>query len=357
MAVLLDTPRTLVMRTFGEDDLPQNLTRLEAFVAGRESLPLSRHPAWLSVLADGLQHRPFCLEAVEGEKTRGILPLAHVSGLLFGSFLVSLPYLNYGGVLADDEGVARRLIDQAVELAERLDVRYLELRHERPVDHPSLGHRMQNKVHMRLPLPNGSEQLWSQLSGKVRNQVRKGEKSGLSVHWGQQDLLAEFYEVFTRNMRDLGTPVYGRGLFLSVLRHFPRQAELCVVRAENRAVAAALLLHGWGVTEVPSASSLRETNSTCANMLMYWHLLKRAIERGQKCFDFGRSTPDSNTFQFKKQWGATPSPATWQFHLRRGELGDMRPDHPKHQRRIRLWRRLPVHVTRWLGPAIVRGIP
>ena len=101
------------------------------------------------------------------------------------------------------------------------------------------------------------------------------------------------------------------------------------------------LLHGKGVTEVPSASSLRRASATNANMLMYWHLLERAVQRGQLVFDFGRSTRDSNTYRFKKQWGARPEPAIWQYYLRRGSAADLRPDNPKYQRLARFWQHLP----------------
>ncbi len=158
-------------------------------------------------------------------------------------------------------------------------------------------------------------------------------------------------------MRDLGTPVFGRQLFRSVLRQFPERAELCVVRADGEAVAAALLLHGWGTSEVPSASSLREHNASCANMLLYWNLLERSVQRRQTCFDFGRSSVESNTYRFKKQWGAEPTPAVWQYHVRAGNPTDVRPDNPRYQRFIRCWQKLPVPLTRWLGPHIVRGIP
>jgi hypothetical protein len=117
------------------------------------------------------------------------------------------------------------------------------------------------------------------------------------------------------------------------------------------------LLHGPGVTEVPTASSLREYNATCANMLMYRHLLDRAVLRGQKIFDFGRSTENGPTHQFKKQWGAAPVPATWQYWVRQGALGEMRPDNPRYQRLIRIWQKLPLRLTQTLGPWIVRGIP
>jgi serine/alanine adding enzyme len=92
-------------------------------------------------------------------------------------------------------------------------------------------------------------------------------------------------------------------------------------------------------------------------MLMYWKLLERSIERGQGVFDFGRSSPESNTYRFKKQWGATPFPAEWQHYVRHGTATDMRPDNPRYERLIRIWQRLPVALTRQIGPAIVRGIP
>lgn len=336
--------------------LPARLPALRAFAAAHPA-PLSRDPAWLTVLRDGLQHQVYALEARSDGQTCGYLPLAFVSSILFGRFLVSLPYLNSNGVQAASPDVQTLLVSRAVELADELGVRHLELRHEAPVDHPALTGTMATKVHMRLALPGTTDRLWKGFDAKVRNQVRKGEKAGLTVAWGGAELLDAFYAVISHNMRDLGTPVYGRELFATVLAAFPGKAELCVVRADDRAVAAALLLHGDGVTEVPTASSLREFNHTCCNMMMYRHLLDRAVDRGQAVFDFGRSTLDGPTYKFKKQWGAEPHPAVWQYYLRTGSVGEMRPDNPRYQRMIRVWQRLPLPVTRYLGPRIVRGIP
>jgi serine/alanine adding enzyme len=151
--------------------------------------------------------------------------------------------------------------------------------------------------------------------------------------------------------------VYGKELFETILATFPQQAELCVLNDGDQPVAVAMLLHGRGITEVPTASSLKEYNATNANMQMYRLLLERAVERGQTTFDFGRSTQDGPTFKFKKQWGAKACPAVWQYHLRGGQLGEMRPDNPRYQRMIRVWQKLPVRLTQLLGPRIVRGIP
>ena len=345
------------IRTLTGFEIPEHLPELTACVDANHQASPSRHPGWLIALGRGLKHQPYCLAATAGQRTVGFLPLELIRSALFGRFLVSLPYLNTGGVLATDEVVRAALIDEAVVLADRLDVRYLELRHEQPVRHPSLTHELTSKVHMRLALPDSPDELWSSFKPKVRNQIRKGQKLGLSVHWGGADLLGEFYTIFAQNMRDLGTPVFGRRLFESILAQFPDQAEICVVRTDDRPIAAAVLVHGPGMTEVPSASALRRYNHTNANMLMYWSLLCRSIERGQRAFDFGRSSRDSNTFRFKRQWGAQPHAAVWQYYVRRGTIDDMRPESARYRLMIRLWQRLPVALTRLIGPPIVRGIP
>lgn len=330
---------------------------LRQFIRSRGVASLAYDPRWLGVLQRSLGHVPWLLQARSDEQIVGILPLGLVRSRLFGRYLVGLPYLNTGGVLAADDRAAQALLERAIQLAGELDVRHLELRHETAVEHELLSDGRTSKVHMRLPLPDSSDRLWSQLKPKVRNQVRKGEKFDFDVCWGREELLADFYDVFSRNMRDLGTPVYGRRLFREILAAFTEEAEFCVLRLQGRPVAAALLLHGEAVTEVPSASSLRGFNSSNANMLMYWHLLCRAIARHSLIFDFGRSSIDSGTYRFKRQWGAQPEGAAWQHYVRRGRANQMRPDSGKYDRLIRIWRRLPLPLTRLIGPQIVKGIP
>jgi len=174
------TPEVIRLHTHEGDELIAHLPRLQAYLRKDRPTPLSRDPAWLSVLRRGLGCTPYCLEAVQDDQTCGVLPLAYVKTMLFGRFLVSLPYLNSGGVVANNAAIAGRLIDRAVELADQLQVRYLELRHERAAEHPALGHRLTSKVHMRRALPNFSEALLADFPAKLRSQIRKGEKNGLA---------------------------------------------------------------------------------------------------------------------------------------------------------------------------------
>jgi FemAB-related protein (PEP-CTERM system-associated) len=353
-----DTPPTFTTVVHPRAAIAGRVADLTAFVRhSAAEVPLSKHPLWLNVLQNGLGHEVCAVEAVAGGCTVGFLPLAFVSSMLFGRFLVSLPYLNTNGVVAQSADVQAELITRAVTLADELNARHLELRHEAPIAHPSLNASLTSKVHMRLRLPKTGEQLWKGFDSKVRNQVRKGEKGNFVVEWGAEKLLDGFHDVLAENMRDLGSPVYGKALFREILSTFPGDAEICLVRDGEKPVAAALLLHGWDVTEVPTASSLKAYNPSNVNMLMYHHLLRRAVERGQRVFDFGRSTTEGSTFKFKKQWGATAHPAAWQYCVLEGEFGEMRPDNPRYQRAIRLWQRLPVALTRRVGPLLVRGIP
>jgi FemAB-related protein (PEP-CTERM system-associated) len=319
-----------------------------------ESCELGR---WLAVMAEGLGHRPYCLLAYTGDALTGWLPLALISSALFGKHLVSLPYISSAGVTAADPQSERLLLDGAIALADELRVRHLQLRHEQPLADERFIAGSTDKVHMRLLLPDTSDALWRGFHPKVRNQVRKAEKQRFSVHWGREALLDQFYDVFAENMRDLGSPVFPKRFFASILRQFDEAAELCVIRDGALPIAAGLLVHGATQTLVPSAAALRAYNTRCPNMLLYWQLLVRAVERGQPLFDFGRSSVDSNTYRFKAQWGARPSPTAWQFYLRRGTPGDLRPQQGRFQLATRVWRRLPVALTRWLGPPIVSGLP
>ena len=315
-------------------------------------------PTWSRTLQTGLGHEPYFLQAVQGGHIIGVLPLMKVETRLFGRFLVSLPYVNTAGVIADNDCAAAALIDQAVELADELDVKNLELRHEQLIEHPKLAQSVTDKVHMRLALPATTDLLWDGLKSKVRSQIRKPlNNQGFTIEWGGHDKLNDFYKVFCINMRDLETPPFSRNLFASILDNFGDDAEICCVRLGGKVVASGLLVHGPGTTQVPSASSLRSANSTNANMLMYWHLLSRAVERNQQTFDFGRSSRDSGTFRFKKQWGATAVPAVWQHYVRQGDAQDMRPNSGKYDLMIRTWQKLPVWTTKLIGPSIVRGIP
>jgi FemAB-related protein (PEP-CTERM system-associated) len=283
----------------------------------------------------------------------GVLPLVQIKSLLFGRTLTSLPFLNYGGVVSDDAGADQALLDAAAGIARQRRCRHVELRHiaRRFPGLPCKEH----KVTMQLRL---APDIWNSLDRKVRNQVRKAEKCELTTDHGGAELLADFYTVFSRNMRDLGTPVYSRRFFLEVLDAFPVRTRLHVVRLHGAPIAAGLTYRTRSTVEVPWASSIRDFNTLCPNHLLYWGIIERALEEGCDVLDFGRSTPGEGTYTFKAQWGARAVPLHWEYQLMSdGALPDTSPKNPKFHLAIELWKRLPLAVASIVGPRIVRAIP
>jgi serine/alanine adding enzyme len=308
---------------------------------------------WQRVFEQAFGHRSVYLIARRGDAVTGVLPLVEIKSRLFGNTLTSLPFLNYGGVIADAAATGQALVAAARAEAEARRCRHVELRHVQ-AQFPNLPSK-RHKVSMRLAL---AANMWEALDRKVRNQIRKAEKSGLVIERGGEALVGEFYKVFARNMRDLGTPVYSRRLFEEVLRTFPDRSLLHVVRLNGEAVAAGFTYRTAAMVQLPWASSIREFNSLCPNVLLYWDAIRFAQESGATTFDMGRSTPNEGTFKFKAQWGAEPVPLNWEYQLLAEDtMPNVSPANPKFQLAIALWQKLPLSVTLRVGPMIVRAMP
>lgn len=327
------------------------------FVASHPGSTNYHQYGWRKVIEESFGHRAYYLAARNGnDEICGILPLVHMKSRLFGSFLVSLPFFNYGGVLCNGENAAVALLNNARSILDEVHAEHVELRHMN--NHQDGLATKEHKVTMILDLKKDEEAQWKALDAKVRNQVRKAEKSGLSAVAGHLELLDGFYEVFCRNMRDLGTPVYSKEFFRNILSTFPDSTRIISIMLDGKTVASGILTWFRDTLEVPWASSIRDYREMCPNNLLYWEAIRFAINIGSDKFDFGRSTPDEGTYRFKKQWGALPYPLYWQYLLRDGnQLPELNTKNAKYEMAIKVWQRLPLAITNLLGPSIVKNIP
>ena len=313
--------------------------------------------AWRRVMERSARRTTFYLMATDEDQTvHGVLPLVFLSNRLFGRFLVSMPYVNYGGLLADTTEAHDALLNAAVALGKERGAAHIELRQSEVLD---FGWPVkQHKVSMRLELAKQFETLWDGFPSKLRSQVRRARKAGMNVQVGGGELLDDFYQLLARNMRDLGTPVLARGIFEEFLKVLPEETRICVVSMAGRPMAAGFLYGFREVLEIPWAAADRRHKELSANMLLYSAALEHGCAAGYRVFDFGRSTPGSGTYQFKQQWGAKPLPLHWYYWLSKGgALPEISPRNPKFRLAIELWKRLPIPVTRMIGPMIVRNIP
>jgi FemAB-related protein (PEP-CTERM system-associated) len=328
----------------------------DAFAAANPAATIYHDYRWRTLIESLFGHQTVYLLARDATEVRAILPLVRLKSRLFGDFMVSMPYFNYGGVASDSSGAEEAVLAEATQRAAKLGVQHIELRHRDRacLDWPSRD----DKVAMTLELPSSEDELWRGFPAKLKSQIRRPGKSGAVARQGGGELVGDFYSVFARNMRDLGTPVYPRSFFEAILAAFPAEAKVFVVDYEGKPAAAGIVLAYRDTLEIPWASSLREVNSVGVNMLLYWAALRDAVARGLRRFDFGRSTRDSGTYRFKQQWGAVPTTLRWHYWLAKGSaLPRLTPSNPKYRAAIGLWRRLPLPVANFVGPRIVKNLP
>lgn len=311
---------------------------------------------WQSLIKDVFGHDSVYLQALdEHGQIVGILPIVKMESKLFGRFAVSMPYFNYGGAVGNDVLIETLMMQKAREYFDNSRLDFIEFRDEKPRDgFPG----KQEKITMILPLMDDPEAMFNSYKAKIRSQIKRPLRDNVNIIFGGEEYLNEFYEAFTTNMRDLGTPPYTKHFFAEILRRFPENAYLAIARKDNEVAGAAFLLGYKDMLEIPWASTVRKFNPLGVNMLMYWEVIRSAIEKGYKYFDFGRCSRDSGTHRFKKQWGAEEKQLYWHYELLKlEELPQINPKNSKYTLFIDTWKKLPLSVTKLIGPHIVKNIP
>lgn len=356
----------LAIRSLALEDVPA------ALWAGYVDLHPAATPyhrlAWLQAIEKAYGHKGRVLIARYGNDTvAGVLPLCHVKTPFGRGQLVSLPFCDLGGPIADTPALAQQLLDAAKAEVKALGAGSLALRlagepvaepESTPVDSPAPA----PKVSMLCQLPENAELLFKSYKPKLRSQIRKAEKNGLSAEVTSSDqAVAAFYPVFAANMQRLGSPVHSLTWFQCLQAAYGENMIIALVRQDDIVVGAGIVLLNGSRAAIPWASTLAEYNHLAPNMLLYWSLLSYVCDRGCRLFDFGRSTLGEGTYRFKKQWGARPHELKWvSFSADGAESPQAGPTSARvmalRQWIERLWQRLPLALANQLGPRIRKYI-
>lgn len=331
-------------------------TECDKFVAQIPSGRIAHLSKWSDTVATAAGLNNCYLMAVDNEGVCGVLPLIQSKSKLFGNFMVSQAFSDHGGPLAKNTETLDVLYKRAVEIATDLGCETIEFRNVKPMDYDL--HTRNAKMVMYLPLDSDPEKVWKSFNCKVRNQVRKAEKSDIVASQGDKNQVGDFYSVYAKRMHQLGTPAFPLKLLKNLMNAFPENSRLFLVRLNNKTIGGALTFCFNGYAEIPFASTLVEYNRLCPNNLLYWSIIKHYCLQGAKFFDFGRCTVDGPTHRFKKQWGPEPVELNYQYWTRPGyELSLLSPDNPRFRKKIELWKKLPLWATRIAGPIISRKLP
>jgi FemAB-related protein (PEP-CTERM system-associated) len=307
---------------------------------------------WRGVIEDEMGHAAVFrgARADEGAAVAGVLPLFHVRSRLFGHHLVSVPFLNYGGPCGSTP--ARQMLAAwALDEVRRSRADSLLLRTRTLIPGQPAASA---KVTVTMPLADDADAMWNRaFDAKFRNKIKRPQRDGMATQFGV-DHLDAFYDVFARNMRDLGTPVLPRRFFERIIASFRPLVVLGVTYWSGRPVAG-----GFGFTwrdefEMTWSSSLKELRASKPNMLLYWDYMRQLITQGIRRFNFGRSTPGSGPHEFKLSWGGVNETLPWIQHPDAGAgAGDSRVANVASA----VWRHLPLRVTNAVGPALARQLP
>lgn len=329
----------------------------DTYVSGHPASSTYHASVWTMALAEIFRLETYFLVAETADRRlNGALPLIRQHSRLLGDRLTSLPFVNYGGALADDPDTRAALMERAAGLARELRSSRIELRDTAPP--PAEWSCRTDKVTLRLTLPPTREALLQGFGSKLRSQIKRAEREPYEVRVGSGDRVADFYPVFAEVMRDLGTPVYPRRFFEELARLLPTYCTVLTVHRDGRAVAGAFLVGARGWLEIPWAATVAAEKPKATNMLLYAEVLKLAVNRGYTCFDFGRSTVNSGPYRFKRQWGAEPVQLYWATWPPSKADARARPGKSfLMSRATRLWARLPLPVANRLGPLISPSLP
>ena len=323
----------------------------DEFVEATPGAALGHAAAWAHILRESYRLAPHYLAVRDRSGAlAGVLPLVCFRTLRGRRELVSLPFLDTGGVLAADAAAERSLLDGARELARELGAGAVELRQLTPLREGPVA-REQSRVDLVMALDPDEQAQWKALGAKVRNQTRKAEQSGLAPGSPDaRDRVADFFAPFAVNMRDLGSPAHARRFYEVMAQVFGNRLSIHLALLGDRSVGGLVAIDFAGTVTVPWASTLRAERARCPNNLIYWEAIRWAIARGARWFDFGRSPRESGTHRFKLGWGATERELAWVRLGSDGQAMSASSDRGALLERLsRVWSRLPVGLATTLG--------
>jgi FemAB-related protein (PEP-CTERM system-associated) len=345
---------TLEIRQLQAND-PSQEAAWDRFVRSSPDGTVFHLTTWRRVVETVFRMIPHYLFATEGDEIRGVLPVFEVRGLLSGHVLISVPYGVYGGLCGSDPEARKALLESVRQLALRRRAKHIELRHLYDQE-PGLPVKALYATFAK-PIAADPDANLKAIPRKQRAEVRQGMKSGLEACRGWEPL-AEFYEVYAANRRRLGSPPFPRRLFEAVRDHFGKEAQLLTIWHQGRMLSGVISLFYQDQVMPYYGAALEEGFAVAVNDFMYWELMRESCLAGYKVFDFGRSREGTGPYNFKRHWGFEPKPLAYQYMLVNGQdIPNFSPSNPRLRLFIESWKRLPLPVTKWLGPPLTRWLP
>lgn len=330
-----------------------NYARWDDFVQSNPEATFFHQSGWKEVIERAFGHKTYFLYAENNGEITGILPLVHIKSLLFGNTLVSTAFCVYGGIVANDELTILELDKEACRLAEKLGVDCLEMRN-RTQKTPERPYK-ELYVTFRKELDADVEKNMLAIPRKQRAMVRKGIDAGLTSVI--DDNVDRLHRAYSESVRNLGTPVFSKKYFQILKDVFADQCEVLTIELNGQLIASVMSFYYKDEVLPYYGGGTDFARNVKGNDFMYWEVMRRAVEKGVKIFDYGRSKIGTGSYSFKKNWGFTPEPLFYEFHLVKADsLPDINPLNPKYRLFIAAWKRLPLPISQMVGPWLSKDL-
>lgn len=326
----------------------------DAFVASRPDSSFFQLSGWRTVVKRSFGHACPYLVAREEGAIKAVMPLTEINSRLFGHFLIGNGFCVGGGPLFATPTALASVLAEAEALGRARKVAYVEIRDCDAAPRPWQS-RSDLYAGFEGPIAAGEADNLKQIPRKQRAVVRKALEQGFEVRIERET--KPFFDLYARTVRDHGTPVLPRRYFQALLDVFGEACEILTVCQQGRPISSVLSFFYRGKVLPYYTGSLVEARRSGANDMMYWALMRRAIERGATIFDFGRSKLGTGPYSFKSNWGFEPRPITHQYLLiGRDTLPNLNPTNPRYAKLIAIWRKLPLAVANAISPFISRDL-
>ena len=334
--------------------------RWDAFVDACPEATFFHKAGWQTIIERTYGHKTWFYYIEHAGRIVGVLPLAEIKSRMFGHFLGSTPFCVLGGVAATNHA-ARALLDAAADkLARELNVGHLEYRNlvAAHAGNPD-WYQKELYVTFRKEISGDDEENMNAIPRKQRAMVRKGIKLGLTAEIDHD--VERFFTCYATSVHRLGTPVFPKKYFTIIKEVFGEACEIRIIvkgsGKEQELIGAVMSFYYRDEVLPYYGGGMPAAREVAGNDYMYWNLMQAAAARGARVFDFGRSKLGTGAFDFKKNWGFSPTPLAYEYRLyASSELPDNNPLNPKYQLFIKLWKKIPIGLANFLGPLIVRNL-
>lgn len=310
--------------------------------------------AWKRSIESTYGFAPKYLLAEREGRIEAVLPLFVVAGWLTGKILLSTPFAVYGGALAANSEALDELKAEVERLARAEKVQFVELRN-RDAEQALGWARIDRYVTFTQEIGPDAEALLQGLPREARRMTRRALEQPYRVERTRDP--ERFCDLYSANLRKLGTPSFSDRHFANLLREFP-DADIHEIWLGEKLAAAVFSFYSGDAVLPYYGASDPALNRMNPNNFMYYDLMSRCGARGLRSFDFGRSKKGSGSYAFKAHWGMREEELPYEVLLvERKEMPNFSPVNPKYDLAIRVWRRLPLWLTRKLGPYLNRQFP